>query len=109
MTQHGYGLQRELVIHPDMVEYSLTSRTCSHSDVAQQVTARIIKLGAFYFKKVMTNQRESGTHQAAKNLRKQGVPLGIALAVLVGQMIERPDTEKLAAFFDKLPPLDFCD
>lgn len=54
--------------------------------VAQsRIVARAVMLGAFYLRKALNNQHESGTLQAAKNLRKQGVPITIALAVLCGQ------------------------
>jgi hypothetical protein len=42
----------------------------------------IANIGAFFFGKARANQREAGTYQAARNLRKQGVPLSIALEVL---------------------------
>lgn len=44
-----------------------------------------LTLGRFYLEKVRANQRAVGTLQAAKNLRKQGVPLEIALLVLTGR------------------------
>jgi hypothetical protein len=55
--------------------------------------ARAVMLGAFYLRKALNNQTESGTRQAARNLRKQGVPLSIALAVLCGQFEERRDPQ----------------
>lgn len=42
----------------------------------------VVNLGAFFFRKARANQAESGTYQAARNLRKQGVPLPLALDVL---------------------------
>lgn len=42
----------------------------------------VIALGSFGVRKSRDQQRESGTLRAAKNLRKQGVPLEVALMVL---------------------------
>ncbi len=39
-------------------------------------------IGRWLWAKARRQQREQGTFQAAKNLRKQGVPLPVALLVL---------------------------
>lgn len=39
-------------------------------------------IGRWLFAKARRQQRESGTLQAAANLRKQGVPLPVALLIL---------------------------
>lgn len=41
-----------------------------------------LSLGAFVFNKARQQARERGTFQAARNLRKQGVPLHLAVAIL---------------------------
>ena len=42
----------------------------------------VIALGSFGVRKALDQKRSKGTLQAAKNLRKQGVPLEIALSIL---------------------------
>ena len=41
-------------------------------------------LGQFLMNKAREQQRVSGTFQAARNLRKQGVPLNLACRILLG-------------------------
>lgn len=43
-------------------------------------------LGRLMAEKYQRQSRESGTAQAARNMRKQGVPLAAALIVLVGRV-----------------------
>lgn len=45
-------------------------------------TARLLTIGAFFKTKYQLQSEESGTQRAARNLRKQGVPLQIALLIL---------------------------
>ena len=42
----------------------------------------VIALGSFGVRKALDQKRTKGTLQAAKNLRKQGVPLEVALSIL---------------------------
>lgn len=41
-------------------------------------------IAAYYMRKYQDQAVISGYHQAAKNLRKQGVPIEIALLILLG-------------------------
>ena len=43
-------------------------------------------IGRFMLNKAHAQQAIQGTQQAAKNLRKQGVPLAVALLCLVGRV-----------------------
>jgi hypothetical protein len=43
-------------------------------------------IGRFMVRKALDQQSMQGTHQAARNLRKQGVPLAVALLILVGRV-----------------------
>lgn len=43
-------------------------------------------IGRFMLNKALDQQSMQGTHQAARNLRKQGVPLAVALLILVGRV-----------------------
>jgi hypothetical protein len=43
-------------------------------------------IGRFMLNKAQGQQAIQGTHQAARNLRKQGVPLAVALLVPVGRV-----------------------
>ena len=43
-------------------------------------------IGRFMVAKALDQQNMGGTHQAARNLRKQGVPLAVALLILVGRV-----------------------
>ena len=42
-------------------------------------------IGRFMIRKALDQQNMGGTQQAARNLRKQGVPLAVALLILVGR------------------------
>jgi len=42
----------------------------------------VIALGSFGVRKALEQKRTKGTLQAAKNLRKQGAPLEVALSIL---------------------------
>lgn len=42
-------------------------------------------IGRFMVAKALDQQSMQGTHQAARNLRKQGIPLAVALLILVGR------------------------
>lgn len=67
----------------------------------------IVNMGAFFFGKARANQAESGAYQAARNLRKQGVPLPIALDVLA----RRPPRTPSYIPESSIPRgvLNFCD
>lgn len=61
-----------------------------HADDVQRIVARQQKrkqqehmLGVFLTEKYQAQQRKVGTYQAARNMRKQGFPLGLARAVLL--------------------------
>ena len=43
-------------------------------------------IGRFMVRKALDQQSMQGTHQAARNMRKQGIPLAIALLILVGRV-----------------------
>ena len=43
-------------------------------------------IGRFMIRKALDQQNLVGTQQAARNLRKQGVPLAVALLILVGRV-----------------------
>ena len=43
-------------------------------------------IGRFMVAKALDQQNLVGTQQAARNLRKQGVPLAVALLILVGRV-----------------------
>jgi len=45
-------------------------------------TTGLICLGAWFLNKWRTQAKQTSTYQAAKNMRKAGVPLEVALAVL---------------------------
>lgn len=71
--------------------------TMHNTDPANlRLTERL--LGYFMLRKARANQADVGTRQAAKNLRKQGVPLPIALAVLCGQFSVRNEPEESLDF-----------
>lgn len=43
-----------------------------------------LQFAVWFAQKVRENQALSGTYQAARNLKKQGVPIEFALAILAG-------------------------
>ena len=48
----------------------------------QLKTARLLAIGLWFATKYQLQAAESGTERAARNLRKQGVPLQLALKIL---------------------------
>lgn len=48
----------------------------------QLKTARLLAIGLWFAAKYQLLAAESGTERAARNLRKQGVPLQLALKIL---------------------------
>lgn len=53
------------------------------TDTRADRTARAVRLaGMFLVSKARQQARDSSVQQAAKNLRRQGVPIEVALAVL---------------------------
>lgn len=47
----------------------------------------VLCAGLWLVTKAKTQQRDLGTQAAARNLRKQGVPLELALAILAGRQL----------------------
>lgn len=42
-------------------------------------------VAGWFYRKAQENARAAGTYQAARNLRKQGVPIEYALTILTGR------------------------
>lgn len=50
------------------------------------IVDRIQTVGAYFVAKWNQRAREKGTEHAARMMRKQGIPLDVALVVLVGRV-----------------------
>jgi len=56
---------------------------------SSRLSRRMHTVGAFagwFYRRAQANARLAGTYQAARNLRKQGVPIEYALAILAGRV-----------------------
>lgn len=47
----------------------------------------VAKIGFYFAQKYLRQQIESGTLRAAKNMRKQGIPLEVTLMILCGRIV----------------------
>ena len=72
-----------------MCDLSIASQQLNLSQIEdKQMNTEFIArmIGRFMVAKALDQQNMGGTQQAARNLRKQGVPLAVALLILVGRV-----------------------